>query len=254
MARFFCGDNLVSRQTLLFNDFGLHGPYLGQMISVLNLLDGQSVVVPVQCDAPFADPYHSAYLLAALVRHGPRDGIWVCVVDPGVGGSRRPLMLRADDRWLIGPDNGLLVPSLREATRVEAWQIDWRPASLSASFHGRDLFAPVAAKLSSGNDVDRTQISADDLVGMGWEHQLSEVIYVDGFGNCMTGIQGGALAGNDVIQLAGESVAHARTFGASAPHALFWYVNSLGLVEIAVNLGSAERRLGVKVGARVTRV
>lgn len=244
----------MSRQILLFNDFGVQGPYLGQMIAVLKGLVPQSSVVSIQSDAPFADPFHSAYLLAPLVRQGPGDAIWVSVVDPGVGGSRRPLMLRVDDRWLIGPDNGLLVPSLRAASRVEVWRIDWRPASLSASFHGRDLFAPVAAKLVCGEDVDRTRIGVDELVGIAWEQQLSEVIYIDGFGNCMTGIQGAVCAENDLLQLGGESVPHAQTFSASEPDALFWYVNSLGLLEIAVNLGSAQRRLGVNVGARVTRI
>ena len=100
--------------------------------------------------APAMNPRASAYLLAALAPSIKGEASFVCVVDPGVGTERRALALRADGRWFVGPDNGLLDVVGRRAQAAEWWEITWRPEQLSATFHGRDLFAPVAAKLARG--------------------------------------------------------------------------------------------------------
>ena len=241
----------MARQILLFNDFGNTGPYLGQMLSVLEELGPDPRVIPLQVDAPFGDPRRSAYLLAALVRQGPADAVWTCVVDPGVGGARRPLMIRAGERWLVGPDNGLLALAARDASPVSAWQIDWRPASLSDSFHGRDLFAPVAASLAMGKTVEASPVALEGLAGSGWADDLPEVIYVDGFGNCVTGIRGDQWDKGRSLSLAGRDIPHARTFCEVPEGTPFWSVNSLGLVEIAVNLGRADQCLQLAIGGVV---
>lgn len=242
----------MARQILLFNDFGVSGPYLGQMLSVLQELGPNLGVIPLQVDAPFGDPRRSAYLLAALVRQGPTDAVWTCVVDPGVGGARRPLMIRAGERWLVGPDNGLLALAARHVSPVSARHIDWRPASLSDSFHGRDLFAPVAASLAMGKTVEASPVPLEGLAGSGWPDDLPEVIYVDGFGNCITGIRGDQWDKGRSLHLAGRDIPHARTFCEVPAGAPFWYVNSLGLVEIAVNLGRADQCLELAIGDVVT--
>jgi hypothetical protein len=241
----------MARQILLFNDFGVAGPYLGQMLSVLHEMGPELRVIPLQVDAPSGDPRRSAYLLAALVRQGPPDAVWSCVVDPGVGGARRPLMIRAGDRWLVGPDNGLLALAARAVSPLSAWHIDWRPPSLSDSFHGRDLFAPVAASLALGETVEGSPVALAGLVGSGWPDDLPEVIYIDGFGNCMTGIRGGQWDKGRPMHLAGGEISHARTFCEVPAGTPLWYVNSLGLVEIAVNQGRADQCLELAIGDAV---
>ena len=137
---------------VLFTDFG-RGPYLGQMHAVLTRLAPEIPVVELFSDAPAFDAKASAYLLAAYAEVFAKGDVFICVVDPGVGGPRAPLVVEAGGRWYVGPDNGLLAMVARRAQATgapQAWEITWRPERLSASFHGRDLFAPVAAELARG--------------------------------------------------------------------------------------------------------
>ena len=149
----------------------------------------------------------------------------------------------------MGPDNGLLARVAVQATEMAAWRIDWQPEKLSASFHGRDLFAPVAAMLATGRRVPATAISLAGLESA--RKPLAEVIYLDGYGNAMTGLPGNRLPPDAVIQIGGCEVCHAPVFGEVPEDAAFWYVNSLGLVEVAVNQGSAAQRYGLEVGVPV---
>ena len=238
-------------QILLFTDFGWQGPYVGQMVAVLQRLAPGIPVVPVQSDAPCGDPRRGAYLLAALVDQGPGDAIWVCVVDPGVGGDRQALVGEVAGRRLVGPDNGLLVPALRAAPDSRVSRIEWRPERLSESFHGRDLFAPVAASLGRGEEVRLSPLAPESLVGANWPADLAEVVYIDGFGNAMTGLRAEGVPATARLVLAGREIGYRRTFCEAPPMAPFWYRNSLGLVEIAVNRGRADAVLGIAPGTAV---
>ncbi len=237
---------------LLFTDFGLEGPYVGQMKAVLHREAPGVPVVDLMHDAPAFDPRAAAYLLAALAPETPPGSIVLVVVDPGVGGTRRPLVVEAEGRRYVGPDNGLLAPLTRRAEQPRVWEITWRPERLSASFHGRDLFAPVAARLARGEAPPGTSKSVADLAGADWPDDLAEVVYIDRFGNAMTGVRAAALAGGADLTVEGQRVARARTFSAAAPGAVFWYENANGLAEIAVNKGRADETLGVAVGSAVT--
>src|SRR5882757_10859172 len=134
----------------LFTDFGLSGPYTGQMVAVLQQTAPGVPVIQLFADAPAGNPKAAAYLLAAYAAWFPPGTVFLCVVDPGVGGARAPLMIDADGRWYVGPDNGLFELLLRRAKSAQTRAITWRPEKLSASFHGRDLFAPAAAQLAKG--------------------------------------------------------------------------------------------------------
>lgn len=216
----------------LFTDFGLHDWYVGQMRAVLARMAPSVPAIDLMHGvAPF-DVRSAAYLLGALARQLPEGSIMVGVVDPGVGGLRRPLMMEADGRWYVGPDNGLFAFPWRSAKSRRAFNIDWQPSDLSHSFHGRDLFAPVAALLAGGGNPAATEIH-DPVLPVDWPENLWQVIHIDRFGNAVTGICGSAVADNTVLEAGSGTFAYAPTFNAGAPEAPFWYRNSLGLVELA---------------------
>src|SRR6185437_9149342 len=120
---------------VLFTDFGLAGPYTGQMKAVLQRDAPGVPVIDLFADAPSCNPRAASYLLAAHAAWFPRRTVLLAVVDPGVGGPRAPLAILADGRWYVGPDNGLFEIVLRRAAMAQVWEIAWRPASLSPSFH-----------------------------------------------------------------------------------------------------------------------
>jgi len=233
---------------VLFTDFGGRGPYLGQMRAVLARRAPEVPAVDLLSDAPAFDAKASAYLLAAYAAAFDKGDVFICVVDPGVGGRRAPLVLEADGRWFVGPDNGLLTVAARRAAAAQAWEITWRPRRLSASFHGRDLFAPVAAELARGTLLASRPraVPVED-----WPEDLAEIVYVDGYGNAITGVRAAVLGRDDVLRAGQRRIARARTFGDVAPGAAFWYENANGLAEIAVNRGRADQALGLGVGSEI---
>ncbi|MGE0257195.1 MAG: S-adenosyl-l-methionine hydroxide adenosyltransferase family protein [Alphaproteobacteria bacterium] len=236
---------------VLFTDFGLAGPYTGQVIAVLLREAPGLPVISLFADAPAGKPQPSAYLLAAYAAWFPAGTVFLCVVDPGVGGARRALIAEADGRFYVGPDNGLFEIVLRRAAAARCREITWRPPVLSASFHGRDLFAPVAAFLARGETASALAQDAAPERFADWPDDLAEIVYIDHYGNAMTGMRGGTVAAAAWLAVGGERIAHARTFSAVPPGAPLWYVNSNGLVEIAVNGGRADRLLGLSIGSRV---
>lgn len=237
---------------VLFTDFGLSGPYTGQMKAVLYRHAPGVPVIDLFSDVPSFDPKAGAYLLDAYYREFPKGSVFLCVVDPGVGTGRRPLVMHAEGFWFVGPDNGLLSVVARRAADPAFWEITWRPERLSASFHGRDLFAPVAAKLALGADPPGRPLEPDHCIRTGWPEELAQCIYVDHYGNVMTGLRAQALHPNALLEVKGYSIPHARTFGDVSKGRAFWYENSNGLVEISVNQGSAVNELGLRVGDHIT--
>jgi len=236
---------------VLFTDFGLAGPYVGQMKAVLCQEAPGVPVIDLCHDAPAFDPQGAAYLLAAYAEAVPAGSVLLCVVDPGVGGARRAVIVEAAGRRYVGPDNGLLAIAARRGADARAWRITWQPERLSASFHGRDLFAPVAAMLARGAAPPSEPLAPGELAGADWPDELACVIYLDGFGNAVTGLRAGSLSQAAVLAAGGRMLRRARTFGDVAAGEAFWYENANGLAEIAVNRGSAADLLGLAVGQEI---
>jgi S-adenosyl-L-methionine hydrolase (adenosine-forming) len=236
---------------VLFTDFGLQGPYTGQMKAVLHRMAPGIPVIDLFADAPTGNPKASAYLLAAYAPWFAAGTTFLCVVDPGVGGARPPVVIEADGRWYVGPGNGLFELIERRAAKTRSWDIDLKPQHVSASFHGRDLFAPVAAMLARGEPppgrphAERAHRRAD------WPDDLAEIVYVDHFGNAMTGLRAAMLPPDTRLAVAGRVLERARTFSDRPPGTAFWYEDSNGLAEIAVNQGRADRDLGLAIGSPV---
>lgn len=234
---------------LLFTDFGLSGPYMGEMRAVLLRAAPAVPVVDLMSDAPPFRPDLAAYLLAALWPTAEPGDVVLAIVDPGVGGTRAPLAVEIDGRWLVGPDNGLFAAVLRRSARATAHVIDWRPERLSASFHGRDLFAPVAARLANGDRSGLRPVEPTRFAT--WPDELPAIVHVDGYGNLVTGLRASTLPPTTRLIIAGHRLERLRTFGDAPPGALFWYSNSSGLAEIAANGASAARLLDAAPGDTV---
>jgi len=235
----------------LVTDFGNDGPYLGQVAAVLARQAQGIPVISLFNDVPSFAPCGAAYLLAAYATVAQPGDVVLAVVDPGVGTARRPLVVRADGCWYVGPDNGLLAIVARRAKAVESWEIGWRPLELSNTFHGRDLFAPVAARLAVEGEPGLTPLALKPVSlteGKGWPDDYGKVVYFDRYGNAMTGCRACNLGHDKVGMVGGQRLTYAKTFGDRPPGEAFWYENANGLAEIAVSRGSARQVLGLSLG------
>ena len=236
---------------VLFTDFGLEGPYTGQMTAVLQQTAPAVPVVSLFADLPAGQPKPAAYLLAAYTAWFAAETVFLCVIDPGVGSDRGALIVEANGRFYVGPDNGLFEIVRRRAARNRVWQVTWQPPALSASFHGRDLFAPVVARLARGETPDSLGRQTQAMPQPGWPDDLAEIVYIDRYGNAMTGLRGETVAPSARLLGGGRELARAETFSTVPQGAAFWYVNSNGLVEIAINQGRADRVLNLAIGTSI---
>ena len=155
-------------------------------------------------------------------------------------------------RWYVGPDNGLFELVTRRADRARSWEISAPPEAISASFHGRDLFAPVAGLLARG-DPPAGRLRPDGISRRpDWPDDLPEIVYIDRFGNAMTGLRAALIPDGARLAAAGRVLARRRTFSDVPAGEAFWYENSNGLAEIAVNAGRADAALGLAIGTPVS--
>ena len=237
----------------LFTDFGLEGPYIGQVAAVLQQCAPGVPVISLFSDLPPFDVRAAAYLLPAYAQGFPPGTVFVCVVDPGVGGARPGVVLRADGRWYVGPNEGLFAPLVRRAGNIQCWQLPEPAAGASPSFHGRDVFAPVAGRLARDGRYAGQELAARDLERPDWPDDLWRVVYIDRFGNAITGLRSPVVEADAVFEVNGHLLPHARTFSDVGEGEAFWYGNANGLVEFAVNLGRADTLLGVNTGSEFSR-
>lgn len=244
-------ESLVS-PIFLLTDFGTGSLYVGQLHARLALAKPPVPWVDLCHDLPPCAPRAAAYLLAALTSYLPETGILVGVVDPGVGTDRTPILVQHRGWSLVGPDNGLFSRVTRgEPTRV----YELSPLSnhtLSASFHGRDLFLPWAIRLAQ-TALDPRQEEGlrphlGPLIGSDWPADNPEIILIDRFGNATTGYRGRGTQPGWRLCCKGQELPFATVFGSAPVGQAFWYINSIGLVEIACNQDSAARLLDLRVG------
>ncbi|MEE8320305.1 MAG: SAM-dependent chlorinase/fluorinase [Gammaproteobacteria bacterium] len=235
---------------VLFTDYGPEGPYIGQVEVTIYQQAPNEKIINLFSNAPRQNTKASAFLLAAYTNDYPDGTIFFCVVDPGVGNwEDKPVVMRINNHWYVGPDNGLFDIVARRAETMECWEITWRPESLSSSFHGRDLYAPVCTMLANKKDVPGEKFTWQDKHN--WPDDLFEVIDIDHFGNCITGIRADSIGDDMIIKVANQKITSAKTFSDVPAGQAFWYENSNGLVEIALNRGEAAKELLLAVGSGV---
>lgn len=256
----------------LTTDFSLEDPYVGIMKGVILTINPGARIIDITHQVKTGDIMHAAGLILEAYRFFPKGSIHVGVVDPGVGSDRRPILIKAEDFFFVGPDNGLFSPIISTDQTVEIIHLterDYFLPHVSHTFHGRDIFAPVAAHLSLGIDPMKmgppitdpvlTQLPAPRQNG---ETLFGQIVRVDNFGNLITNIHSKDLAefaepGQTVIKVGDMVIEEVRkTYTEVKKGDLLALIGSSGFLEIAVNLGRASERLGVDseklVGTKVT--
>jgi S-adenosylmethionine hydrolase len=235
------------------------------MKGVILGIQPRAKVVDITHEVPPGDIRAGAFALSAAWRFFPKGTVHVVVVDPGVGSARRALAVQAAGHWFVGPDNGVLSWALAKqrvaaihALENEAYFL--RP--LSQTFHGRDVFAPVGAHLSQGVPIRNLGPARKEFLRLDWPEprQLrgvveGQVVYVDRFGNAITNLE------RDLVRSATSVVCRIGRREQLCPVRLFYQavrpgnpvavIGSRGLLEIAINGGSAEKAMGLRVGTRV---
>jgi S-adenosylmethionine hydrolase len=231
---------------VLFTDFGVRDPYVGQVKARLAEQAPAQQVVDLLHEVPDFNPHAGAHLLAALASGFPPGSVFLAVVDPGVGTPRDAVVAMAGGRWFVSPDNGLLSVVAARHPDTRLWRITWQPEGLSATFHGRDLFALIAADIARG-EFPAEKLSPTDKLNVEFDAgDLPRVIYIDHYGNAWTGVRG--VPQDARVSAAGERFRHSESFGFVGKGEGFWFNNSVGLLELAVNRGSAAATFGLKVG------
>ena len=238
----------------LLTDFGTADGYVGEMKGVLLTALPGAMIVDISHEVPPHDIEMGRLTLARYWRRFPDGTVHIAVVDPGVGSSRAAIAITSDGRFLVGPDNGLLSPALLVAgARAVELSI---PAHASSTFHGRDVFAPAAAQLALGADVDSLGSPANDPVikrtpephrGAGGEI-IGEVIAVDRFGNAITNLVG---MRSGLVIAADRELPLRRTYADVQRGDAGAVVGSSGLIEIVVRDGRAADELALERGAKV---
>jgi hypothetical protein len=215
------------------------------------------VLVQQAPQIPIVDLFHGvpkfdiragAYLLPAYAGVFPQNSVFLCVVDPGVGTTRGAVMLQADGQWYVGPDNGIFHILARRAHAQQTHLVTWRPPHLSASFHGRDLFAPVAAMLARGERPPCEPAELTIPSGPQWPDDLAQVLYIDHYGNAVTGLRAAKLGADRILKIGKHRLRYRRVFAAAPEGQGFWYENANGLAEIAVNQARADKVLRLRLG------
>lgn len=249
----------------LTTDFGSRDPWVASMKGVILSIAPDVTLVDISHEIPRHAVAASAYVLSASTAHFPSGTIHLAVVDPGVGGPRRPVVCSAAGQWFVGPDNGLFGNLIRRDPFAQVHLIAesaycLTPPERSPTFQGRDVFAPVAAWLARGTALDAFGPRIDDPVLPGAATAPpsgplhGEILWIDRFGNAISTLRPGAdlsglgvLVGDRMVGL----VTHYAEGTLDTPSAL---INSDGFIEIFINRGDAAAALGIEVGSPISLV
>jgi len=237
----------------LLTDFGFHDSFVGEVKGALLSGCRQCNLVDITHSVPAYDVEAAAYILGQSYNQFPPGTIHLAVVDPGVGSSRRPIILTDGCYFFVGPDNGLFTPVITAAACINAYEIICTPGNLSATFHGRDLFAPAAAALARGQLLESLGIPISDLIRLkDWQAtQLPDgswkgkIVWIDHFGNLITNLPGRLFAqdGKHVLKLRDHLIEHWVTTYSQVHTGLAVLKNSHDFLEVIVANDSAARVL-----------
>lgn len=253
----------------LTTDFGLQDYYVSAMKAVMLNIAADARLVDISHGVPSQDIMAGSWILKNSAMLFPSGTVHTVVIDPGVGTERDPIALEIEDQYFVGPDNGIFSLLTRDtvyrAVRLTNERY-WRE-NPSNTFHGRDIFAPVAAHLSQGVPFKKLGDPVKDLVTYKWTVPIADkdglegmVIHIDKFGNLITNITEDLLEevidAKDVRIYVGNTILDdiATTFGKVTEGEPVAYIGSSGMLEIGINKGSAEEMLSVQKGAQISLI
>ena len=261
-------DLTPSRIITLMTDFGTSDHYVGVMKGVILNINPQIEIVDITHTIPPQDIHGAAFLIDSAHRYFPTGTIHVIVVDPGVGSERRAIVCQTETAYFVCPDNGILTHILRNEERVHTVAVEnsaYFLPQVSNTFHGRDIFAPVAAHLSRGVPIDKLGSPVAQPVQLSVptpqitdKAVIGHIIWIDSFGNLVTDISHEileSLEGRDrvVIHAGSATIGRLnRSYAESAVGEVLAIVGSFNRLEISINQGNAAQVLGLKRGDRVT--
>ncbi len=252
----------------LITDFGTKDHYVGAMKGVMLGINPEVALIDVSHEVPAGNVHYGSYMLSQIYPLYPDGTVHLVVIDPGVGSERRPLALMSGNRFFVGPDNGVFTPVLKSGqvhSAVEITEREYFPGRISATFHGRDVFAPVAAHLSLGTVRlrDLGPPAGDPSILKSYEPEVGEdimrgiIIGCDRFGNLVTNVEEGTLEeflgeSDPVVEVGGRRIEGLkRTYTSVTEGEFLALIGSGGMLEISVNGGSAKESLGVNDGDEV---
>lgn len=252
----------------LLTDFGLADPYVGQMKAVLARKAPHCRLVDITHDVVPFNVAQAGFFLAASHPHFPKNAVLLSVVDPGVGTNRKIVALRLDERILIAPDNGLLSLALTTTTADEIHAYDLSealnaPAKVAPTFHGRDVFAPLAAWIALGGSLRGLggEIDPATLISQPWStpeigpnHATAHVLHIDRFGNCVLNLGTGSLPNLTTLKMVAPTATqlkHVTTYAELDGPEAGLLEGSQGFLEIAVNQQPAADTLSLSMGDQV---
>jgi len=261
----------VKRLIVLMTDYGYRDPYVGVVKGVIKSINPNAEIIDLTHGIQRHNVLEAAVMLAVSAKYFPKGSIFVVVVDPGVGSARRSILIETTNYILIGPDNGCLTLLAERDGVKRVFDISnskYRLPEVSATFHGRDVFAPIAAWVSLGVPLEDVgvEISYDSVVKTGVEKPSihvdmgvieARVVYIDVFGNVMTNIERedlkplGLRIGDELslhIPSGEYKCKYVPSFSWVGVGELACYINSWGFFEVAINMGDASRVLGLKQG------
>ena len=242
----------------LTTDFGTRDWFVGSMKGVILGVNPQAVVVDITHEIPTGNVRAGAFALAASCRCFPRQTVHIAVVDPGVGSHRAAIVVKTSDYCFVGPDNGILSLALAKEKVLEIWQVEnenYFQQPVSNTFHGRDIFAPVAAHLTHRILMDSLGPPLKDYVRLDWPKPQvvdgllrGEIIYIDHFGNAISNIEPpGKSAGT--VRIPNKVECSIQEFYQAVPVGRpLAILGSTGYLEIAVNGGNAAQTFSLKLG------
>lgn len=257
---------MAAKLITLITDFGYKDPFVGIMKGVIFGINPDVRIIDLSHGIPPQDVIAGALVLRHSAPYFPRGTIHVAVVDPGVGTERRPLLIEADGNFFIGPDNGLFSLSVEETRPrqiIELSNEGYYLKPTSTTFHGRDIFAPIAAYLSLGFPPTDFGAPLKDFQKLPWPKVSAgqqaiegEVVYVDGFGNLVTNVEERALKGFRPEKLTfsiGPITIRglASNYNRGDDRGYLALVNSWGLLEIALSNGNAQLSCRAEIGDKV---
>jgi S-adenosylmethionine hydrolase len=252
----------------LLTDFGTADYFIPAVKGVILSINPQAQIIDLTHEIPAQDIAAAAFTLGACYHNFPAGTIHLAVVDPGVGSARRAIVARAGKQFFVGPDNGIFSYIYAREPQVTVFQIDreeYFRHPVSATFHGRDVFAPVAAWLSRGLTAEAVAREIHDFVKLEIPQPLTaesgkrivgSILHIDRFGNCITNLTERELRPDQSaikMLVAGRKVIRFGSHFAEATRGdeLFAYLGSAGYWEIALWCDSAAQRLAVRRGAEV---